>query len=109
MLNRLINYAQTVVPNSEPGFTVRDIRWQIEITSDGKLAGVLPLGDEKSGVERWGCPEMHDMQSGSKAHFLIDNLKTALLMKAVTRDRPRHNFYVARIREASAGSPPLKH
>jgi len=108
MLNRLIDYTRVHIPESEPGFTVRDIRWQIEITADGKLAGVLPLGDEKSGAERWGCPEMHDMQSGGKAHFLIDNLKTVLLLKAVASDKPRHDFYVARIREAAAESPLLK-
>lgn len=108
MLNRLIDYTRAHIPESEPGFTVRDIRWQIEITADGKLVGVLPLGDEKSGAERWGCPEMHDMQSGGKAHFLIDNLKTVLLLKAVASDKPRHDFYVARIREAAAESPLLK-
>jgi len=107
MLNRLIDYTSTHIPYSEPGFTVRDIRWRIELTRDGRLGGILPLGDERSGAERWGCPEMHDMQSGGKAHFLIDNLKTALLLKAAASDRPRHDFYVARIREAAAESPRL--
>lgn len=107
MLNRLIDYTRAHIPESEPGFTVRDIRWRIEITKDGRLAGILPLGNEKSGAERWGCPEMHDMQSGGKAHFLIDNLKTALLLKAAASDKPRHDFYVARIREAAAESPML--
>ena len=44
-------------------------------------------------MERWRCPEMHDMNSGGKAHFLIDNLKTALLLKAAANDKPRHDFY----------------
>jgi len=108
MLNLLIDYTRTHVPLSEPGFTVRDIRWRIEITKEGRLAGILPLGDEKRGAERWGCPEMHDMQSGGKAHFLIDNLKTALLLKAGASDKPRHDFYVARIRDAAAESPTLE-
>ena len=88
-------------------FTVRDIRWLIELTKEGRLGGILPLGDEKSGAERWGCPEMHDMNSGGKAHFLIDNLKTALLLKAAASDKPRHDFYVARIRDAAIDSPML--
>jgi CRISPR-associated protein Csd1 len=107
MLNRLIDYTHAHIPESEQGFTVRDIRWRIELTKEGRLAGILPLGDEKSGAERWGCPEMHDMQSGGKAHFLIDNLKTALLLKAAASDKPRHDFYVARIRDAAAESPLL--
>lgn len=101
MLNQLIEYTRIHIPSSEVGFTVRDIRWRIEITKDGRLAGVIPLGDEKSGAERWGCPEMHDMQSGGKSHFLIDNLKTALLLKAAPTEKARHDFYVALIREAA--------
>lgn len=107
MLNRLIDYTGANVPFSESGFTVRDIRWRIEITEEGRLAGVLPLGDENRGAERWGCPEMHDMQSGGKAHFLIDNLKTALLLNAGAGDIQRHDFYVARIRDAATQSPIL--
>ena len=107
MLNQLIEYTRNHIPDSEIGFTVRDIRWRIEITKDGRLAGILPRGDEKSGAERWGCPEMHDMQSGGKAHFLIDNLKTALLLKAAASDKARHDFYVALIREAAIELPML--
>lgn len=108
MLNRLIDYTHTNVPFSELGYTVRDIRWRIELTKDGRLVGILPLGDEKNGAERWRCPEMHDMQSGGKSHFLIDNLKTAILLKAVDSDKPRHDYYVHRIREAAAESPMLE-
>src|SRR5690242_15371739 len=108
MLNRLIDYAHANVPFSELGFTVRDIRWRIELTKEGRLLGILPLGDEKSGVERWHCPEMHDMQSGGKSHFLIDNLKTAILLKAADSDKPRHDYYVQCIREASVVSPMLE-
>lgn len=108
MLNRLIDYANTYVPFSELGFTVRDIRWRIELAKDGRLIGVLPLGDEKNGAERWHCPEMHDMQSGGKSHFLIDNLKTAILLKAIDSDKPRHDYYVKRIREAFVESPLLE-
>lgn len=108
MLNRLIDYTHAHVPHSEPGFTVRDIRWRIEITADGRLAGIIPVGNEKSGDERWGCPEMHDMVAGGRAHFLVDNLKTVLLLKAAAGDEARHDFYVARIREAAVEAPALK-
>lgn len=107
MLNRLIDYTRAHIPESEPGFTVRDIRWRIELTKDGRLAGILPLGDENNGAERWGCPEMHEMNSGGKAHFLIDNLKTAVRLQAAASDKSRHDFYVERIRDAAAESPLL--
>lgn len=107
MLSQLIQYADAHVPRSEPGFTVRYVRWRIELSKEGRLLGVLPLGDDTRGAERWGCPEMHDMVAGGKAHFLIDNLKTVLLLKAEPSDRPRHEFYVARIRDAAAEAPML--
>ena len=36
MLNQLIRYADSHLPHSEPGFTVRDIRWRIELTTEGR-------------------------------------------------------------------------
>lgn len=100
MLQRLIEYAHDHVPFSEQGFTVRSIRWRIDISADSRLLGIIPSINDK-GDERWGCPEMHDMTSGGKSHFLIDNLKTAIRLKADKKDEPRHTFYVARIREAA--------
>lgn len=108
MLQRLIDYAHAQGLPSEPGFTVRSIRWQIEISANAKRIGITPSFDEK-GEERWGCPEMHDMNSGGKSHFLIDNLKTAIRLEAdENRDGTRHAFYVARIRQAAAAIPDLR-
>lgn len=107
MLQRLIDYAHLHIPLSEPGFTVRGIRWRINIGADGKLLGIIPSTNDK-GDERWGCPEMHGMVSGGKAHFLIDNLKTAIRLDADAKDEPRHEFYVARIREATEAIPGLR-
>ncbi|MDZ4251247.1 MAG: type I-C CRISPR-associated protein Cas8c/Csd1 [Sulfuritalea sp.] len=107
MLQRLIEYAHDHVPLSEPGFTVRGIRWRIDISAGGRLPGIIPSTNDK-GDERWGCPEMHGMVSGGKSHFLIDNLKTAICLEADTKDEPRHEFYVARIREAAEAIPSLR-
>jgi CRISPR-associated protein Csd1 len=106
MLQRLIEYAQGHVPLSEPGFTVRGIRWCIDISADGKLTGIIPSANDK-GDERWGCPEMHGMVAGGKSHFLIDNLKTAIRLDADEKNEPRHAFYVARAREAAEAIPAL--
>lgn len=107
MLQRLIDYAQTYVPLSEPGFTVRGIRWRIDIGADGKLVGIIPSAND-NGDERWGCPEMHGMVAGGKSHFLIDNLKTTIRLGAGAGDSARHDFFVARIREAAQSIPSLR-
>lgn len=107
MLQRLIDYAHLHIPLSEPGFTVRGIRWRIDIDGDGKLLGIIPSVNDK-GDERWGCPEMHEMNSGGKSHFLIDNLKTAIRLDADDKNEPRHAFYVARVREAAESIPSLR-
>lgn len=115
MLNTLIDYAKSHVPFSEPGFTDRMVRWRIEISADGRLLGVLPQGEDDKGQEKWGCPEMHNMVAGGNAHFLIDNLKAAILYLGrnptaadLEKARPRHEFYRARIAEASDKVPMLK-
>ena len=106
MLQRLIEYAQ-LHRLSEPGFTVRNIRWRIDIDANGKRLGIIPSTSDK-GDERWGCPQMPGMNSGGKAHFLVDSLKTAIRLDADAKDRPRHEFYLARIREAAEVIPSLR-
>lgn len=115
MLNALVEYAQTHIPLTEPGFTDRMVRWRIEISADGRLLGVLPQGEDDKGMEKWGCPEMHNMNAGGNAHFLVDNLKAALLYLGrnqtaaeLEKARPRHAFYRARITEASGKAPILE-
>ncbi len=112
MLNALVEYARKTVPLSEPGFTDRMVRWRIEISAGGRLLGVLPQGEDDKGVEKWGCPEMHNMNAGGNAHFLVDNLKAAILYLGgkstdaeLDKARPRHEFYRARIAEASEKAP----
>ena len=91
------------------------IRWRIEISADGHLLGVLPEGEDDKGQEKWGCPEMHNMNAGGNAHFLVDNLKAAILYLGrnptaaeIDKARPRHEFYRARITEACESAPVLK-
>ncbi len=115
MLNALVEYAQNNIPLSEPGFTDRMVRWRIELSADGRLLGVLPQGEDDKGQEKWGCPEMHNMNAGGNAHFLVDNLKAAVLYLGrnptaaeLEKARPRHEFYRARISEAAKQVPLLK-
>lgn len=48
----------------EPGFRVREVRWCIDISADGRFLGVIPLGDGKRGQSMERCPDMHAMNSG---------------------------------------------
>ena len=110
MLHELAAYADKHLTDSEPGFKTREVRWSIELTADGRLLNVLPLGDGKRGQDLTRCPDMHGMNAGGKAHFLVETAQTvALLFKAnedakkIAGGQERHHFYVRMLREA-AGS-----
>lgn len=57
MLHHLVAYAENRL-DSEPGFTTREVRWQVELDSNGILVGVIPLGDGRRGQRLPRCPEM---------------------------------------------------
>jgi CRISPR-associated protein Csd1 len=108
MLNELIAYADQHLADSEPGFRTREVRWSIEIASDGRFMGILPLGDGKRGAELPRCPEMHAMNGGGKSHFLVESAQTVALLfksnedeKKIDTAREKHHFYTQLIREAA--------
>ena len=115
MLNELVAYAETHLSKSEPGFKSREIRWLIELARNGRFLNVVPLGDGKRGKTLTRCPDMHGMNAGGKAHFLIETTQTsALLFKGnedankVASGHTRHMFYARLIREASESIPHLE-
>ena len=108
MLQALVSYTEQHLPESEPGFKVREVNWLIELTSDGRMLGIVPLGDGKRGQPLARCPDMHGMNAGGKSHFLIESAQTvALFFKKGVDERnagsaeARHAFYVDLIQEAS--------
>jgi CRISPR-associated protein Csd1 len=108
MLHELLSYTDSHLGESEPGFRTREVRWAIELGSDGRFLNVLPLGDAKRGEDLSRCPEMHGMQSGGKSHFLVESAQTiALLMKGdeddakVAAAETRHRFYLRLLHEAA--------
>jgi len=100
MLQELVRYAEKNFDTAdyEPGFTARNVRWQIEIAPNGKFKNIIPLGDEKSGyILR--CPDMHKMEGG-RSHFLIEMLQTIALFsksneeqKEIDKIRRRHAYF----------------
>ena len=108
MLQEIIAYSETHLAKSEPGFKAREVRWLIEISSDGRFLAAVPLGDGRRGKTMTHCPEMSGMNSGGKSHFLVETAQTGVQFykndedpKNIAKSEIRHRFFVGLIREAS--------
>jgi CRISPR-associated protein Csd1 len=114
MLHALVEYAEQQLPDSEPGFKTREVRWCIELSDDGQFVGVVPLGDGRRGQDQPRCPDMHGMNAGGKSHFLVETAQTvALLFKAnedqkkIASTEEKHKFFVNILDTASTTVPLL--
>lgn len=106
MLQALMEYGARL--DSEPGFKTREVRWLVKLDKQGQLQGVLPLGDGKRGQMLPRCPDMHNMNAGGRAHFLVESAQTvALLFKAnedekkIASAEERHRYFVGLARKAA--------
>lgn len=114
MLNELVTYSEMHLPDSEPGFKTRNVRWRVELAANGSFLGVLPLGDARKGESLARCPDMHGMNAGGKAHFLVETAQTAVLLlkddeerNKVKAAKERHGFYAKLMRQAAKQAPGL--
>lgn len=114
MLHALVEYAERQLPDSEPGFKTRDVRWYVELAADGRFLNVVPLGDGKRGQDQTRCPNMHGMNAGGKSHFLIETAQTIALLfksnedkKKIEATREKHKFFSELMRNASTTIPIL--
>jgi CRISPR-associated protein Csd1 len=114
MLHALVEYAERQLPDSEPGFKTREIRWGIELATDGRFLNVVPLGDGKRGQEQPRCPDMHGMNAGGKSHFLVETAQTVTLLSKANEDpkkfssiKEKHRFFLDMLRKASTSIPVL--
>lgn len=114
MLHALVEYAERQLPDSEPGFKTRDVRWCIELGADGRFLNVIPLGDGKRGQDQSRCPDMHGMNAGGKSHFLVETAQTIALLfktneeqKKILAAKEKHKFFSELIRNASTTIPAL--
>lgn len=114
MLHALVEYAERQLPDSEPGFKTREVRWSIELSADGRFLGVIPLGDGNRGQDQPRCPDMHGMNAGGKSHFLVETAQTVTLLFKTNEDRKKiaaaekkHKFFFDMLRKASVAIPML--
>jgi CRISPR-associated protein Csd1 len=78
MLQALVEYAHKNL-DSEPGFKTRAVHWLVDISADGRLINILPLGNDR-GEATPKCPDMHKMNARGKAHFLVETLQTVTML-----------------------------
>ncbi len=112
MLHTLRDHGRSL--GGEPGFRVREVRWCLDVAADGRFLGVIPLGDGKRGQSLEYCADMHGMQAGGKAHFLVETTQSAALLCKGDEDEAklkgiadRHQFYRQMIEQASLEVPEL--
>lgn len=114
MLSELVAYSEAHL-DSEPGFKAREVRWCLELATDGRFLNVIPLGDGKNGEQQSRCPDMHGMNAGGKSHFLVETAQTAVLLfknkedpKKIATAEDRHRFFFGLLRQAAESVPILK-
>lgn len=112
MLQALMDYGNGL--DSEPGFKTREVRWCVELATDGRFLNVLPLGDGKRGAMHHRCPDMHGMNAGGKSHFLVETVQTVVLMfkaneeaKKIAGTKDKHSFFVEMLGKATDTAPAL--
>ena len=112
MLQALMNYGNDL--DSEPGFKTREVRWCVELATDGRFLNVLPLGDGKRGAMQHRCPDMHGMNAGGKSHFLVETVQTVVLIfeanagkTKIASTKDKHNFFVEILGKAADSAPAL--
>lgn len=107
MLKELVAYSEARL-DSEPGFKAREVRWRVDLAADGRFLNVQPLGDGRRGENQARCPDMHRMNSGGRAHFLVETAQTAFMLfkanedpKRITTAEEKHRFFVTLLQDAA--------
>lgn len=113
MLRELAEFAQKVFPDVEPGFGPVTIRWRIRVPRETSGVWTIePFGEE--GMRHPAAPvyPANLMQSGGKCHFLIDELRTSLLLLDKKDDSKKYQeksrFFLELLKEAAPCHPDLE-
>jgi len=120
MLHLLADYARDVGLTAEPGFTAKEIRWNLLFKEDGTFSGVVDLsgGEKKSkGLLFSKCPSLSqgELISGpaERSQVLYESAQTIALMfkpddddKIKSRVRGKHVFFVSMLADCAKHAMP---
>ncbi len=117
MLELLTRYAEQKGLVAEPGFAPKLVRWSISCSPDGRVSGVLELGDTEDKRNRGHtfpcCPDLSqpELKRGGAGcrHFLVDTAAVVALLDDAPDDklRAKHRYFVGLLRRAAAVMPEL--
>lgn len=118
MLELLAKYAADHDLVVEPGFAPKQVRWAICLSKDGAFESVVELGDTqtKKNKGQWfaKCPDLTQPQmttgGETRSHFLVDTAQVVACFRMNPDDTKialKHDYFIARLREASAWTPEL--
>jgi CRISPR-associated protein Csd1 len=118
MLHEILAYAERTGIQSEPGFTVKSVKWAIVINNQSEINGIVPLGDGKRGLTFERCPDLSqgEMIAGgiTRSQFLIESLAVvALFYKPDTAESEsqkyitKHDYFIQLLEQASVACPDL--
>lgn len=114
MLHALREYGAKL--GGEPGFKSREVRWCIQLSEAGQLLNIVPLGDGRTGVMLERCADMHGMESGGKAHFLVESAQAVALHfkpdddpKTIEKGTRRHRSFTGLLAQAAEQLPVLSY
>ena len=118
MLHEIVNYARRAGLCAEPGFSAKEVRWAISLTSAGQYLGLLALGDPAGRRKRGRmfpmCPDlMHgELIAGGKtrSHFLVERVEVvAGFGQPVNPGKTpaKRRFFIELLKQASEVMPEL--
>ena len=119
MLHEVVLYARQQCPQSEPGFASKEVQWAISLTGDGRLLGVLELGDpcasRKRGMTFPKAPNLlqPELIGGGKtrSHFLIETVDVVTGFgeqpERAEKNQLKRDFFLSLLDQASGCVPQL--
>ncbi len=118
MIQLLKEYAIKHGLEPKPGFAEKDIKWIIKLDNEGKLLGIVEIGDVTSNRNKGQtysfCPNLSqpEMKVGgvTKSHFLADTLDVVTLYGTESdknKIHQKHRYFKQLLRDASKVAPEL--
>jgi CRISPR-associated protein Csd1 len=118
MLNEILAFAQRKGLQSEPGFSVKTVKWAIVIDKQSRINGIVPVGDGKNGLSFSRSPDLSQGEmiadGVTRSQFLIDSLAVvALFYKPDTSEsdaqnyKTKHDYFVQLLEQAGTACPDL--